>query len=345
MARLCGKYIVFNKNTLFSSFNYSIMIVSNNSYSHQELYVGCQLGWNLFEDYLTEFGEFKGKYTVPFVSARRTEIDAAEALLDADARYADLESMRQDLALSRDNVIHVHGFLLSYIDDAFDKSKRDFNYKAAGQNYVSECNNRKWTSVKALLSSADEFIETNKAALLANENMPADFQERFRTVKNEFDNVYRNYLALETQCTALTAAKIEANNAIYDAVRNMTIDAKRLFRIQESVANKFLLTNIFSQTRNTRNCGIKGKVTIDGKKGYVKNVLVSINNGEKTTFTDESGRFDFPNLPAGKYKLTFTKDGFSTIVVNDYVVKLGIVSRPNQILKALGEAVAVAQGA
>src|SRR5260370_7660842 len=45
--------------------------------------------------------------------------------------------------------------------------------------------------------------------------------------------------------------------------------------------------------------------------------------GEQTVITNDQGIYRFPLLPVGSYKLTYTVQGFNTVVRDEIVVKIG----------------------
>ena len=53
---------------------------------------------------------------------------------------------------------------------------------------------------------------------------------------------------------------------------------------------------------------------------------------ERTVTTDDSGKFNFPELALGTFRLTVTKDGFRTTVVTDITTSEGVVNNINPIL-------------
>jgi len=53
---------------------------------------------------------------------------------------------------------------------------------------------------------------------------------------------------------------------------------------------------------------------------------------ERTVTTDDSGKFNFPELALGTYRLTVSKEGFRTTVVTDITTSEGVVNNVNPVL-------------
>ena len=69
--------------------------------------------------------------------------------------------------------------------------------------------------------------------------------------------------------------------------------------------------NVLAQTGGT---GIVVGTVTDPSGAGVPGATVTLTdattNSERTTTTNEGGRYDFPNVPPGKYNLTISKAGF-----------------------------------
>lgn len=315
------------------------MTATSYSCSQAELYVGCRIGWGQCLTYLPEFSDLKAKYTEDFINGKLDAINAADALFDADARYAETENMRKDLIELKDKVLLMYGKLLAYIDDAFQTSKWKTEYKAAGQAYYADAAKCKWTSVTALLSSAIPYIDKNKVALMENQNMPASFEAAFQESKTAFDTLYQSYLTATKDAAAQTKTKIEANNEIFESLRAMLSDAKRIFKNDTALAEKFTIPSIFAQTRGVKSSGILGRVNTGKKTKGIEKAKITLNDGLMVAISDKDGRFEFAPLPPGKYKVVVEMEGFDTFTIKDYKVRLGITSRLQAAMTAVTTAV------
>ena len=87
-----------------------------------------------------------------------------------------------------------------------------------------------------------------------------------------------------------------------------------------------LLVIPFAAAQNENNGEVRG-VVMDNSAAVVPNVavvLTNVNTGvSQTTKTDSVGVYDFPFVPLGNYKATFTKSGFTTLVQSGVSTHLG----------------------
>jgi hypothetical protein len=101
--------------------------------------------------------------------------------------------------------------------------------------------------------------------------------------------------------------------------------------------------NVFAQTGGT---GIVVGTVTDPSGAAVPGAIVALRdaatNSERTTTTNESGRYDFPNVPPGNYSLTFSKAGFRVGKIVNQPVVVG-ESRTLDAKLAIGEATQVVE--
>src|SRR5262249_47672871 len=74
----------------------------------------------------------------------------------------------------------------------------------------------------------------------------------------------------------------------------------------------------------------------DVQGAAVTGAMVKLSNPatgqERTLVTDQNGEFNFPELSLGSFRLTVSKQGFRTTVVNDIVTAQGQVNNVNPVL-------------
>src|SRR6202050_4092506 len=67
--------------------------------------------------------------------------------------------------------------------------------------------------------------------------------------------------------------------------------------------------------------------------GATVKLLSPATGQERTDSSDANGQFNFPQLPLGKFRVTVTKEGFRTSVVNDIATAEGQVNNVNPVLQ------------
>ena len=207
------------------------MTVTKYGSSQQELYNACRFAWQLCETHKNTFAEYKSKYTEAYILQQLAQIDAADALDDSTARYTAAQNLRVKLVEKKDEFMVLFNRLMGYITDAYQVNIAVNMKKSAGQGLYNKANSEHWTSMTGLLSAAVPFANTHKADLCADDNMPADFDERLQTKKAEFEAIYKLWNAADTAASTQTDTKIIANNAIYSNMMAMLTDAKLAFPI------------------------------------------------------------------------------------------------------------------
>ena len=305
------------------------------SCSQPELYLVCRKAWQLCNDNLSAFTAYKPKYSAAFITQNMTSVNDVDVMDDSKARYARSQNLRVDLVDKKDDVLDLYQLLKGYIEDAYRADKINTMIQAAGQQYYTKASSCNWASVTALLSSMAPFVTNNLADLTANDNMPTDFSTRIQTVKTEFEDLYKNWSDADAAASSETDAKITANNAIYNNMKTMLSDAQKVFRKDDVLLEKFTLTDLMSQVRGTRPSGLNGKVINSGNLKGLENAQVSIPALDKMVKTDANGQFQFGVLPVGKYTVEIEADGFETVKMEKYEVKLSVIHRLNVKMNAL----------
>ena len=295
--------------------------------SIDDLFLALNYGWELTEQNLPALAAYKSKYTPQYVKTNRADLRSAEDLPDQTARYAPTQSQRLDLVDKKEEVLDYFQFLVGYIEDAYPEAKVKIMTQAAGQGKYAKAQNNNWTSVKALLSSALAFIESNKAELSQNKNMPEDFLARFQKVRTDFDALYNTWNTEDSDSTTLTEEKIKANNAAYNAFAGVTSDAQKVYRKDAAMAQKFSFAALLSQVRGTSAAGVAGKVNEKGTKKGLADGTLTIESLGKSVQTDVNGRFDFSPIAAGFYTLKIEVAGYEPFVIEDFEIRTGAMRR------------------
>ena len=89
---------------------------------------------------------------------------------------------------------------------------------------------------------------------------------------------------------------------------------------------------------------VSGQVT-DQQNGAIVGAAVSLTdlgtNAARSATTNEAGRYDFVNIPPGKYDLTVSKPGFSQAKISHQTVQVGLALTLDVVLHVGGTATTV----
>lgn len=84
------------------------------------------------------------------------------------------------------------------------------------------------------------------------------------------------------------------------------------------------------------NSSIFGTIT-DASGAAVPGAMVEVSGaslqGSKTATTDEGGTYRISDLPAGAYRISYSKEGFQTDVRNDFTLVAGFAARVDVVLQ------------
>jgi Carboxypeptidase regulatory-like domain len=316
--------------------NWFFMSVPSNYKSAQaELYMACQIGWGMCRKNLPAFAAFKGRYTEGYINECLAAITAADDLPDANARYVGYGIARNDLMSCKDGIVQHFTMLLSYISDAYPASTVELMINAAGKPFFDRSKRNIWTSVSALLSAAVPFIRENKVALMANNNMPASFIDSFQVLRDRFTVAFADYNASDTEAAGQTTEKVDANNAVYNAIAKMLDDGRIVFSNNPDMAKEFTFGKLLSQVRSTKMAGFSGRANLPNKGKLIEGVRVSIPNTDRFAVTDENGRYELFPLAADTYTLLFEKEGYEPLLIEDMKIKTGVMTRCNVVMEML----------
>lgn len=302
--------------------------------SQQELYVTARAGIQSFRDNLAEFEDFSGIYTTQWADNLLAKIAAAELLPDAQARSAESEVQRVNLAAATDALTELWQRLKRYITKGFPEAELKIRLGEAGANYYNKAANYNWDAVLSLGTTANNFITNHLAALTANNNMPAGFAATFSTAAQNVPVLYADYIQLEEQKTVDTALKSKANNEIYKTLMTMFLDGQEIFKKDEPLKKQFVFDEVLRHAGGKNTTGFKGLVFSNAHAMPIEGVLVEAENHPYSKLTDEDGHFEFNQIAADTYTFHISKPGFDPITTQ-VVLATGVTKTQNFKMNAL----------
>ena len=303
--------------------------------SQSVLFLVLEYIGNLMEEHLAVLSVYKAKYKAAFIADFRADLQIAIDLPDAIVSYNPVKEDRKELIKIKEDLLRQFGRLKGYVVDAYtDPETIKSMYVSAGQQHYEKAYVSNWASVKALSAKALKFIKENEAVLMAKENMPADFKDRFEKIKTDFDTAHKNWNSKDVGTYDTTDAKIDACNAIYSRATAILADLVIVFDENPTLAKRFTITAITAQMKGTTAAGVGGKVTIMGTKTVLNNASVTLVELNKSVKTNTDGRFELSPVASGEYTLRIEAEGYKTITMEAYEIKIGTIGRLNVEMEA-----------
>ena len=250
--------------------------------SQQELYTACRLGWQSYQQHLTDFENFKGRYKLTFIENNLIDVEVASSLKDDQARGQKSEVFRIHLEEAATECLANWQKLKRYIADAYPDNLQKPMTEAAGQDYYLAASQNNWDSCRGLFKSGSLFIEENLSALTDRENMPDTFQRVFNDSKDKFESFHQSFLDSEETAVINTEEIITANNNIYSNLITMFLDGQEIFKTKEAIQKQFIFDQVLNIVWGTGTAGLKGYITNAKDKSPIVGASVTLLLTSKT---------------------------------------------------------------
>lgn len=258
---------------------------------------------------------FKSKYTSTFITGLLNELRAAENLKSEQARNAEHESLRIELVPLGADCRELFQGLKRYIADAFGPALEITNWDAAGwQNYTEAANNN-WDKLREMLSMATLYIEENEAKLLADGFMPADFKDNFEAARVAFNGKYDAFILAEENAEAGTAAKINANNAIYEKIVSLCLDGQTCFMKDDVKKKLFSMEAVSEKIKPTGSATVVVELTNSETNAAIPGFAITNLETERTVTADDNGRAEMGQQATGSKQYRVVADGFPEQII------------------------------
>ncbi len=297
--------------------------------SQLELYTAAVLIWSSCGQYLGDFKNFKSKYTAEFISEARAAIEAARQIPDQQTRNDATETFGILLAEKAAALRVEWQRLKRYLEEAYPENLLKPKLEAAGQPYYERAGQNNWASVLGLSTAAQNFMTANLGDLLTKGYMPEAFPAKFDKLGVDFRTLQQQFLDSKGIESVGAATKVRANNAIYKSAIAVCKDGQEVFRNDDALAAQFIFEEVLVKIRGGSPSGISGIVTDHNTNLPLANIEVTVDGLNKTTTTDNEGRYEFRPLAAGTYTLTFRQFGRQTRIEQNVEVKSGTTRRLN----------------
>ncbi len=308
------------------------MATSNYGCSQADLYNAGRIFWRLYASKITLFSEFSPMYTEALAEQRLADIEAADMMPDKVTRESTAGNVLLSLEDAKKDFLYQYGLLQSYISRIFDGTKRDLMLASSGEGYLSKAKGGNWNNTSSLISSVVLFMNENNAEMAAANIMPLTFPSKIKASAKTLSDKYAEWEVAKRAVSESSDAKIKANNALFDYIKTVCQDAKKIFANDPSTAKMFVWTTILDKTHGTRNAGVSGKITNGDTNIVLEDVRIRILNTDKLVLTDAEGRFEITPLSMGSYTAIIEKEGYETLTIT-FEIKTGVTTRLNGTLK------------
>ena len=308
------------------------MVATNYSCAQADLYNAGRILWRLYATKLSSFSDFSPMYTDALAAQRLADIEAADMMPDKVTREATAGNVLLTLEESKKDFLYQYGLLQSYISRIYEGSKRDLMLASSGEGYLSKAKAGNWNNMSSLISSVVLFMNENQAEMVAANVMPLTFSDKIKASAKMLSDKYAEWDVAKRAVTEGGDAKIKANNALFDNIKMVCQDAKKIFANDINTAKMFVWATILDKTHGTRNAGVSGKITNGDAKSVLVGASIRILNTDKVVMTDSDGRFEISPLSMGSYTAIIEKEGYETLTIV-FEIKTGVTTRLNGVLK------------
>jgi hypothetical protein len=270
---------------------------------------------------LLAFAGYNGIYIMAFCTALKQEILAARALPDSPARSAIRKILRKRMEAKAIEALAAWGQLVTAIEHGFAEDEVPERLDEAGQGHYNGAAKRDWDEVKALLQSANTFMQ-DYAAELTTGGLPTGATGAMGQLQTDFEQLQNDYLqALEGE-KEHTDIKVEANNALYARIMKVCKDGKKVFRQNAALREQFIFATVLGLVRrHVVRHDVSGLVRLVAGGNPVVQADVRFDrillDGTMEVFgvvkTDVDGMYKMIGAADGRYLMTVSKNGLQTV--------------------------------
>jgi hypothetical protein len=291
---------------------------------------------NSMEEFLADFTNLRPKYILAWITARRTELAAADALPGEAARRAASNILYVQLAEQNLVCCALWQKLANYIRGAFPANIVQIQLNAAGHDKYEAAYDKKWAEGKSMLTTASAFLAANLATLTADGNMNPAFATEFNDARTLFNTLLTDFEDSKEAIPMATDEKVDAFNEVYDKVRPMMDDGQEIYRYDPTKRTQFVFADVVARISGPGLAGARGKVISDAGGLPIQGVLATLTLASNlaithTATTDAEGHYII-TCPSGDYILTFTAVGYVPSNPRVVSIAVGTISTFNEKL-------------
>jgi hypothetical protein len=282
---------------------------SNNGVPQEILYSVCLAAWNLCSQNLAKFTALKAFYTEAFIDQALAAVQAAKDLPQIVQTLAYRKEARINLVNATKQVQANWQLLKLYINKAFAEDIVRARLDGAGAAFYVKASADNWSAVRSLIDTANAFIANNLGDLMANDNMPADFQTKFQADGNSCIELSVSHARLNIEKEMATNRKVEANNTIYASTIEMLKDGQQIFKDNAAAQKQFTFSYLVSIYRGERSASLKGYV-VNYLGLPIEGASVVSADQKYAAITDDKGYYCITRIAEGAYTFSVTCTGY-----------------------------------
>jgi hypothetical protein len=217
--------------------------------SQQELYLVSVKAWGLCRKHLPRFVHVFGYYTEGYIDDRLAEVAAAKAIPNHYTRNDAPTSNHVYLVEAIRECGAYFQILKLYIKKAFDGDLQKKKLDAAGQSFFAKAMSGNQGKLNDLNESALQFIASNTADLMRNDNMNAAFLDEYTAIIAHYNALRKTYTESKQIAQDLSKQNTVANNKVHKVMMKMLSDAKVLFRREPDLRKQFVFDCFLASVR------------------------------------------------------------------------------------------------
>jgi len=276
------------------------------------LYTVCLAAWKLCSENLQKFSALKAFYTEAFIATAVQAVRDARQLPESRETIAARTVARIKLQDATRQVQTNWQLLKAYIIIAFEPNMVKTKLTAAGSDLYPRASLDNWSAVRSLIETANLFIAGNLAELMANENMPADFQTTFKANGDTCIELSEIFSKININKEMATGIKIDANCAIYSSAIKMLKDGQQIFKDDANFKKQFTYRYLVSRYRGEGSASLKGYI-VNNLKLPVEGAVIVSQDQKYIATTNSKGHYHIRRIAAGTYTFTVTCPGYEPV--------------------------------
>lgn len=292
-----------------------------------QLYTVCRAAWNNCKRQLTDFNQFKSKYTLAYIDDRLAEVQVTSEIPDLGARKCESKISHADVVEKAKACTNAFKRLKRYIASAFPKQSHKTYIKSAGQAYYSSACNKNWESVNAINTNVEAFITKHLNELLADGNMPASFLTEVQNSRNAFNDTLSDFYNAVLNSRSDTQAKTIANNNIHSQLMDMLLDGQIIYEKDEALKKQFTFAQLLFLSKGVGTSGISGRIIDETTQLPIPDVKITIVQKQRDTLSLPNGKYYLRQIGEGLYTVILEKENYQTLTVHNFKIKKGTMSR------------------